>query len=57
MPFCQGTGRPGRKEKRGANREMMKGDVGSKIHLVTPFDKRAAAEGRAREWLVKGEES
>jgi hypothetical protein len=33
----------GRKEKRmGANREMMKGDVGSKTHLVTPFDIRAA---------------
>jgi hypothetical protein len=49
MPSCQGTGRPGQKEKRGANREMMKCDVGSKIHLVTPFDIRAAIEGRAHE--------
>jgi hypothetical protein len=49
VPSCQGTGRPGQKEKRGANREMMKGDVGSKIHLVTPFDIRAVAEGRGRE--------
>jgi hypothetical protein len=49
MPSCQGTGRPGQKEKRGANREIMKCDVGSKIHLVTPFDIRAAVEGRARE--------
>lgn len=50
MPSCQGTGMPGQKERRqGANREVMKGDVGSKIHLVTPFDIRAAAEGRERE--------
>lgn len=34
---------PGQKEKRlGANREMMNGDEGSEIHLVTPFDIRAA---------------
>jgi len=51
MPSCQGTGtgRPVQKEKRqGANREMMKGDVGSKTHLVTPFDIRAANVGSAR---------
>jgi len=49
VPSCQGTGRSGQKEKRGANREMMKGDVRSKTYLVAPFDIRAAVEGRKRE--------
>lgn len=48
---------PVQKEKRlGANREMMKGDVGSEMHLVTPFDIRAAlwAEHANELWGARG---